>query len=389
MSALEPIPFLDLKAQHAQIRSELDAAIGGVLDRGDFVKGQAVREFEAAFATFQNAQHCIAVANGTDALEIALEALNLPAGSEVIVPANSFIATSEAVTRAGHTVVFADVDETYTLDLESVAAHITPRTSAVVAVHLYGQPANMTALSTLCRAHGLRLIEDAAQAHGAEVSGRRVGAIGDIGTFSFYPGKNLGALGDAGAIVTDDPDLAVLCRRLADHGRVGKYDHDREGRNSRMDTLQAAVLQAKLGHLDSWLNVRRQTAASYRRLIVEALGSSVVATQSNDAWEQPCGPGEVRLAGTVPDTSHAYHLFVIRVADRDRVAKSLSELGVATGVHYPIALPRLAAYSHHAQHETPFRCVPWAGELLSLPIGDHMTDERVARVVAALVDSVV
>lgn len=387
MNAPEPIPFLDLKAQHGLIRTEIDAAISGVIDRGDFVKGQAVRQFESAFAGYQGARHCVAVANGTDALEIALEALDLPADSEVIVPSNSFIATSEAVTRSGYRVVFADVDDTYTLDPVSVASLITPDTSAVVAVHLYGQPANMSALSALCKANGLRLIEDAAQAHGAEVSGRRVGAIGDIGTFSFYPGKNLGAFGDAGAIVTDDPDLAVACRRLADHGRVGKYDHDREGRNSRMDTVQAAVLHVKLGHLDSWLDIRRQTAEAYRQLIAEAFGSSVIAAQGNAAWGQPCAPGEIRVSGTVANTAHSYHLFVVRVAGRDRVRDSLADQGVATGIHYPIALPRLGAYAKHAQHETPFRCVPWAGELLSLPIGDHMTDERVARVVEALVVS--
>lgn len=385
MNALEPIPFLDLKAQHGQIRTEIDAAISGVIDRGDFVKGQAVRQFESAFASYQGARDCVAVANGTDALEIALEALDLPAGSEVILPSNSFIATSEAVTRSGHVVVFADVDDTYTLDPASVASLITDQTSAVVAVHLYGQPANMSELATLCRANGLRLIEDAAQAHGAEVSGRRVGAIGDIGTFSFYPGKNLGAFGDAGAIVTDDPDLAVACRRLADHGRVGKYDHDREGRNSRMDTIQAAILQVKLGHLDSWLEIRRHSAETYRRLIEEAFGPSAIPAQGNATWESPCAPGEVRLSGTVANTAHSYHLFVIRLAERDRVRNSLGDRGVATGIHYPIALPRLGAYAKHAQHEAPFRCVPWAGELLSLPIGDHMTDERTARVVEALV----
>lgn len=387
MSAQEPIPFLDLKAQHARIRTEIDAAISGVVDRCDFVKGQAVQQFETAFARYQGAKECIAVANGTDALEIALEALELPPGSEVIVPSNSFIATSEAVTRSGYEVVFADVDETYTLDPDSVASLITDRTAAVVVVHLYGQPANMTALVTLCRANNLRLIEDAAQAHGAEVTGRRVGAIGDIGTFSFFPGKNLGAFGDAGAIVTDDPELAAACRRLADHGRISKYDHDREGRNSRMDTIQAAVLQVKLAHLDSWLEIRRRCADTYRQLIADAFGPLSIPAHGNAEWGTPCGPGEVRLSREVATTTHSYHLFVVRVAERDRVRDFLSDRGVATGIHYPIALPRLGAYANHPQHDAPFRCVPWAGELVSLPIGDHMTDERVARVVEELVDS--
>ena len=259
-----PYPFRSwtCRSQHRLIRDELDAAIDDVIERADFVKGAAVPQFESSFADYQEARDCVAVGNGTDALEIALEALDLPPGSEIIVPANSFIATSEAVSRAGHRVVFADVDDTYTLDSASVESLISDQTSAVVAVHLYGQPADLSSLATLCRANGLRLIEDAAQAHGAEFAGTRVGAIGDIGTFSFFPGKNLGAFGDAGAIVTNDPDLAVACRRLADHGRVGKYDHDREGRNSRMDTIQAAVLQVKLRHLDSWLLIRRERADS-------------------------------------------------------------------------------------------------------------------------------
>lgn len=384
MNGSTSIPFLDLNRQHRLIRSELDQAIDAVLDRGDFVKGSAVRQFESSFAEYQEAQECIAVGNGTDALEIALEALDLPPDSEIIVPANSFIATSEAVGRSGHRVVFADVDDTYTLDVGSVQSLIGDRTSAVVAVHLYGQPADLTALERICRVNGLRLIEDAAQAHGAETAGRRVGAIGDIGTFSFFPGKNLGAFGDAGAIVTNNPDLATTCRRLADHGRVGKYDHDREGRNSRMDTIQAAVLQVKLGHLDSWLSIRRAIAETYYRGLEDVFGASAGALQDHAAWDSPCAPGELRLPRIVESTLHSYHLFVVRLAARDNVREFLANQGVATGIHYPTALPRLGAYAQHPQHGVPFRCVDWAGELLSLPIGDHMTDERVERVVEAL-----
>jgi len=212
-----------------------------------------------------------------------------------------------------------------------------------------------------------------------------VGAIGDIGTFSFFPGKNLGAFGDAGAIATDDPDLAEKCRRLADHGRVGKYDHDREGRNSRMDTIQAAVLQVKLGYLDSWLKIRREAADTYRRLITDSFGLSANPQQGSADWPSPCAPGEVRLSRVVDHTRHANHLFVIRVAGRDRVRQALAEAGVASGIHYPVLLPRLDAYARHPQHDAPFRCDDWAGELLSLPIGDHMTGRRIVQVVEALV----
>jgi len=382
------IPFLDLKSQHSLIRAELDEAISAVINRGDFVKGSAVRQFESAFSDYQAARECVAVANGTDALEIALEALDLPPNSDVIVPANSFIATSEAVSRSGHSIVFADVDDTYTLDPTSVESLINDRTAAVVAVHLYGQPADMARLTEICHRNGLRLVEDAAQAHGAEVCGRRVGAIGDIGTFSFFPGKNLGAFGDAGAIVTDDPDLAATCRRIANHGRIGKYDHDLEGRNSRMDTIQAAVLQVKLRHLDSWLSIRRATADTYRRLLKDSFGPSPESLRGLAGWGSPCAPGEFRLPRIASSSLHSYHLFVVRLAERDRVRESLADQGVATGIHYPTALPRLSAYGHHPQHDAPFRCANWAGELLSLPIGDHMTDERVEQVVEALVKAV-
>jgi dTDP-4-amino-4,6-dideoxygalactose transaminase len=383
---IEGVPFLDLPRQHRQLRRELDEAIGRVLDRADFIKGAAVGDFEASFAAYQQARHCIAVGNGTDALEIAIAALDLPSNSEIIVPANSFVATSEAVTSAGHRVVFADVDSTYTLDLADVEARITEQTAAVVAVHLYGQPADLAPLLDLCHRHGLRLIEDAAQAHGAEYNGRKVGAIGDVGTFSFFPGKNLGAIGDAGAILTDDADLAARCRQIADHGRVGKYDHEREGRNSRMDTIQAAVLGIKLAHLDGWLAIRRQTADIYRHLLRPA-SIALQESRSVDSWLGTCLPGEVKMSGTVPGTTHAYHLFVVRVADRQRVRDRLGARGIATGVHYPVLLPRLVAYATHPQHSAEFACAPWSDELLSLPVGDHMDPSATRYVAESLLEA--
>lgn len=381
----DPVPFLDLRRQTRLLRSEIDAALGRVLERADFVKGAAVGDFEEAFADYQQSRECVAVANGTDALEIALAALGLPPNSEVIVPANSFIATSEAVSRSGLTVVFADVDETYTLDPHDVVGRITDKTSAIIAVHLYGQPADMESLSRLARDHGLRLVEDAAQAHGADIEGRRVGAIGDVGTFSFYPGKNLGALGDAGAITTNDAALATACRRLADHGRIGKYDHDREGRNSRMDTIQAAVLSAKLRHLDEWIALRRSAASTYMDLL-----ASLDPTATNgggparSVWESPVAPGELRLPVVRPGVRHSYHLFVVRVDQRDVVRQRLSSAGVQTGIHYPTLIPRLAAYEAHPQHRAPYACGSWTSELLSLPMGEHMDETAVDRVATTL-----
>ena len=383
-----PVPFLDLPGQHRRLRAEIDAAIDKVLTRADFVKGPAVGDFEESFAAYQDARECVAVGNGTDALEIALRALDLPAGSEVIVPANSFIATSEAVTSAGLRVVFADVDETYTLRPVDVEARITDQTSAVIAVHLYGQPADLAGLRSICDREGLRLVEDAAQAHGAEFNGRRVGALGDVGTFSFFPGKNLGAIGDAGAIVTNDTALASGCRKMANHGRVGKYDHDQEGRNSRMDTIQAAVLNIKLAYLDEWLAIRQRTADTYDRLLGPSAISADDPTTDALMWALPCRPGEVKLGRPVPSTRHAHHLYVVRVSGRARIQVALADSGIGSGVHYPTILPWLGAYRAHSQHDEAFACGPWSDELLSLPIGDHMDTGSAERVVGELLAAV-
>ena len=385
MTRRPAVPFLDLPRQHALIREELDAAIASVIDRGDFVKGAAVGRFEEQFSSFQQAEHCVAVGNGTDALEIALASLDLPPGSEVIVPANSFIATSEAVSNCGLRVVFADVDSTLTLDVSDVESRITDRTSAVVAVHLYGQPANIPALKSICSPRGIRLVEDSAQAHGAEIGGSRVGALGDIGTFSFFPGKNLGAFGDAGAIVTNCSELATRARRISDHGRVAKYDHEREGRNSRMDTLQAAVLLVKLPHLDAWVDLRNAAASHYRKELAQLGGVTLdPAPAMEEQWSRPVEPGRVKVPAVRGGIRHAYHLFVIRVPDRDVVQRTLATRGIATGIHYPAILPRLKAYSGHPQHAAPFGCDGWAGELLSLPMGDHLDGDMVDAVVASL-----
>jgi dTDP-4-amino-4,6-dideoxygalactose transaminase len=359
------IKFLDLASQYRTIQHEMDATIHDVISEAAFVGGARNEQFEAAFAAYQQATYAVGVANGTDAIEIALEALALPSDSEVIVPANSFIASSEAVTRSGLRVVFADVDAThYTLDIDDVRSRITPRTAAIIAVHLYGHPCQMDPLKALAQAHGLRVIEDCAQAHGAEYRGRRVGAIGDIGAFSFYPGKNLGAYGDAGAIVTNDGKLAKRCRMIANHGRTAKYDHQFEGRNSRLDGLQAAVLSVKLRHLDSWLARRRSIALRYRR------GLSDIPS--------------LVLPGHASDVAHAYHLFVVHTSHRDALMAFLNERGIQTGIHYPIALPKLAAYAYLEQANAPLRANHMDQEILSLPMGEHLSDADVDAVIAAV-----
>lgn len=355
------IKFLDLNAQYQSIKSEIDAAIAAVIRDSAFVGGPYGRKFEEAFAAFVGAKHCIGVGNGTDALEIAIEALDLPKGSEIIVPGNSFIASSEAVTRSGHRVVFADVDEgCYTLTAPAVQAKLTPKTAALMPVHLYGHPCDMDPLLELAKSRGLRVIEDCAQSHGAEYKGRKVGTFGDIATFSFYPGKNLGAYGDAGAITTDDPKLATQAVKIANHGRIAKYDHDFEGRNSRLDGLQGAILTAKLPYVEKWTAHRIRVADRY----IDRLQGI---------------PG-LHLPIRKPWARQVYHLFVVRTARRDDLKTYLADNGVQTGIHYPIALPKLAAYRYLGQAAEPLFVNRTDSTLLSLPIGEHMSIEDVDRV---------
>ncbi|MDE2184675.1 MAG: DegT/DnrJ/EryC1/StrS family aminotransferase [Alphaproteobacteria bacterium] len=348
------VKFLDLYAQYESIKPEIDTAIAGVIRDAAFISGKYAAGFEREFAHYQQAEYCVGCANGTDAIEIALEALSLPPGSEVVVPANTFIATSEAVTRAGHRVVFCDCsDQDYTISLDSLRDKITKRTAALIAVHLYGQPCAMDEILELAAERGLKVIEDCAQAHGANYRGRRVGAIGDIGTFSFYPGKVLGAYGDAGAIVTNDEGLATRARMIANHGRIEKYNHRFEGRNSRLDGIQGAVLSVKLAHLEKWIERRIEIANTYYGMLAGVEGLVLPARRN---WGR-----------------HVFHLFVIRTKSRDRLQKHLKERGVETGVHYPIALPKLQAYEYCGQARDALRANQIDGEVLSLPIGEHMS----------------
>jgi dTDP-4-amino-4,6-dideoxygalactose transaminase len=341
------IKFLDLYAQYLSIKPQMDAAIAGVIADSAYIGGERVKKFEADFATYIGAKHCIGVGNGTDAIEIALKSLDLPQGSKVLVPANSFIATSEAVTNAGFEVVFADAKDDYTIKLE-----MTKGLKAVICVHLYGQPCDMDEITAFCAKHSLALIEDCAQAHGAQFKGQKVGTFGDVATFSFYPGKNLGAYGDGGAITTNDDALAKKMRMTANHGRTGKYDHEFEGRNSRLDGLQAAVLSVKLPYLDGWLDARNNIASIYLR--------DLAATP-------------LALPKIYNDRRHVWHLFVVRTDRRDELREFLGSHGVESGIHYPIALPKLAAYSYITQNTSDFFACRTDKELLSLPIGEHLS----------------
>ena len=359
------VPFLDLHRQYLSIKEEIDEAIERTIAHSAFINGPSVAAFEEEFASWIGARHCIGVANGTDALEIAIEALDLPPSSEIIVPANSFIATSEAVTRSGHKVVFADIDPgCYTLDPDSVRAKLTTRTRAIIAVHLYGHPCDMDPLESMASEHGLRVIEDCAQAPGATYLGRPVGTIGDVGTWSFYPGKNLGAFGDAGAITSADGALATRMRMIANHGRIAKYDHEFEGRNSRLDGLQAAILRVKLRHLDRWTAARISAAEAYCNGLSN-LADVVLPVQKE--WAR-----------------QVYHLFVVRTERRDDLAAYLKQRGIQTGIHYPTALPKLKAYEKHTQHREPLAACRLDSRLLSLPMGEHLTKVDVDEVVGAV-----
>jgi dTDP-4-amino-4,6-dideoxygalactose transaminase len=361
------IPFVDLKAQYQSIKPEVDAAIAAVLEETAFVGGPHVKAFEEAFAKYCGVGHCVGLANGTDALFIALKALDIGPGDEVITVANTFVATSEAIRMAGAQVVFVDINPaTYNIDVDQIEAKITSKTKAIIPVHLYGQPADMAPIAELAKKHGLRVIGDAAQAHGSTYRGQPIAALADITCFSFYPGKNLGAYGDAGALVTDNTEWATAARMFANHGRVKKYDHDIEGVNSRLDGLQAAILSVKLRHIEDWTERRRRNAELYNR----ALATSAVVT-----------PVEIA------DVRAVYHLYIVRVPNgrREAVQEYLQTNGISTGIHYPIALPYLNAYRHlrHSHADFP-QALRASSEILSLPMFPELSEEQIGYVAAAL-----
>lgn len=349
------IPFVDLKAQYKSIKPEIDAAIEDILINTSFVGGPLVTKFENEFANYQGTEHCIACANGTDAIELALQALDLGPGDEVIVPAMSWIATSETVSTAGATPVFADVlPEKFTIDPVDVEKKITKRTKAIIPVHFYGRAAEMDKVVAIAKKYNLKVIEDAAQAHGAEFKGQRVGTFGDITTFSYYPGKNLGAYGDAGGIVTNNEKLAKACRVIANHGQESKHNHLREGRNSRLDTLQAAILSVKLKYLDEWTEKRIEKASYYN---AQLKGLPIVLPPMDDSRQ-------------------VFHVYVIQVENRDQIKQQLAELGVNTQIHYPKSLPELIPYQNRfdADHFPVAKSLGAMG--LSLPLYAELTREQ-------------
>jgi dTDP-4-amino-4,6-dideoxygalactose transaminase len=359
-----PVPFLDLAAMHQDLKHEILADVAAILDANAFTNGPHVARFEEAFAAYCGVEHCVGVASGLDALRLALLAGGLEPGDEVIVPAGTFVATVEAVTQAGGRPVLVDVSESdYCLDVDAVAAAVTPRTRFVLPVHLYGQLADVRRLSEL----GLAVVEDACQAHGAERDGVRAGAAGLAAAFSFYPGKNLGAMGDAGALVTGDADLAARVRALREHGQIAKYRHEYEGWTARLDTIQAAVLLRKLPLLDEW-NEERREAAGFYLAALEGVGDLVlprVASGSDPVW----------------------HLFVVRTADPEALAAFLRERGIGSGRHYPDPVHLCRSYEWLGYGPGAFPVAERLGrECLSLPIFPGMTQAQLDAVVDAIAD---
>lgn len=352
------IPFVDLQAEYQTIKDPINTAITGVLNRSDYVLGQAVRDFEAAFADYCQAAHAVGVDSGYSALELILKAYGVGPGDEVITAANTFIATALAISNCGAHPVFVDMDpQTYNLDPTKLEAAITPATRAIIPVHLYGQPADMDPIMAIARKHGLRVIEDACQAHGARYKGRRTGSLGDAAAFSFYPSKNLGAYGDGGMIVTNDQHVAEQARLLRNLGQPAKYQHQVKGYNHRLDTMQAAILCVKLPHLDAGNTARRDAAAAYNELLAD----SPVVTPEAATWAE-----------------HVYHLYVIRVNDREALQAQLNEAGVATGIHYPIPIHLQPAYAelNHKPGDFPVT-EKYAAQILSLPMYPGISQEAV------------
>ena len=365
------VPFLDLKSQHLPLRGEINNAIAEVIDEAAFAGGPFVVRFETDFAAYCDAPYAVGVGSGTEALWLALIALGVTAGDEVITVPNSFMATAEAITYCGAKPVFVDVDErTYTMDPSGLAKALTVRTKAIIPVHLFGQPADMDPILQFAREHGLFVIEDAAQAHGAEYRGQRIGTLGEATCFSFYPGKNLGAFGEAGAVVTRNAELQEKIRILRDHGQVRKYYHTMIGWNCRMDGIQAAVLQIKLRHLEKGNQLRRGHATHYDRVLN--------------------GIEEVITPARAEGVRHVYHIYAIRVQEREEVIRLLGEKGIGCGIHYPVPIHLQEAYRSLGYERGSFpiaeRC---ARELISLPMYPELTPEQVDVVGQAVKEAVV
>lgn len=356
------IHFVDLNRQYLSLKAEMDAAILRAVSRGDYILGEDTQEFEKEFASFNQVEQCIGVGDGTDALHLALRALNIGAGDEVILPANTFIATALAVSNAGATPVLVDCEpEFYCIDVRKIEGAITKKTRAIIPVHLYGHPADMDLILEIAQERKLRVIEDAAQAHGATYKGRPCGSMGDLGCFSFYPGKNLGAYGDGGAVVTNDGALAEKIRHLRNWGQKVKYVHTEKGYNSRLDTVQAAILRVKLRRLTAWNEERRRVAGRYTELLTGAgLKLPLVAPWANPVW----------------------HLYVVQTAHRARLQAALDEAQIAHGIHYPVPIHLQEAYRDLLRPIGSFPVAESAAaRLLSLPMFPELAEEEIQRVV--------
>ena len=353
------VPFVDLSVQYQSIKAEMDNAIASILKETTFVGGAPVKNFEQQFASLLAIKNCIGVGNGTDAIYIALKMLGIGSGDEVITSAASWISTSETITQTGAKVVFVDIDpHTYCMDSKLIEAKINSRTKAIVPVHLYGHAAPVKEIATLCKKHKLFLVEDCAQSHFTKVDGRYVGTFGDAATFSFYPGKNLGAYGDAGCIVTNSDELAMRMRQYANHGALVKHKHDIEGINSRLDSLQAAILTVKAGHILNWNEMRRQNATHYTKRLANIPQVSVPTVREG--------------------TEHTWHLYVIRASKRDQLKKFLESQGVQTALHYPKALPNLKAYHYLGYTRQDFPVASgYENEILSLPMFPELSIDQI------------
>lgn len=356
------IPFLNLQAAYLELQQELDAAYRRVMKSGFYILGQELEAFETEFAAYCGTQYCVGVGNGLEALHLILRAMEIGPGDEVIVPANTYIATWLAVSYAGATPVAVEPDQTYNIDSEKIEAAITPKTKAILAVHLYGQTANMDLINKIAKRYKLKVIEDAAQAHGAKYKGRRAGSLGDAAGFSFYPGKNLGALGDGGAVTTNNYDLANKIRLLRNYGSRVKYFNEIKGFNSRLDELQAAFLRVKLTKLDEW-NARRSWIANQ---YLEKFNLADLTLPFVPTWAEP-----------------VWHLFVVRHPKRSVLEKHLKDAGISTLIHYPVP-PHLSDAYVEKQHLGSPTTEQIAKDVLSLPIGPHMTDREVIRVIEVL-----
>lgn len=360
------VPFVDLHAQYLSIKDEIDNAIQSVISDTAFIGGKYVKEFENNFAKAYGVKHCIGTANGTDAIYIILRMLGIGEGDEVITAANTWISTSETITQAGAKPVFVDIDEKYyTIDENQIASKITPKTKAIIPVHLYGQVCNIEKIQKICKKHNLFLIEDCAQAHFSSDNNILAGTFGIASSFSFYPGKNLGAYGDAGCILTNDDVLAERIRMFANHGSIKKHEHEMEGINSRLDGIQAAILSAKLPHLDEWINKRISNAATYTKLLK--------------------GVGDIITPSVREKSKHTFHLYVIKTKFRDKLKDFLTSRNVDVSIHYPVALPNLEAYKYlNVPKEDYIITNTFQNEILSLPMYPELSLQQIEYVVSSI-----